>query len=138
MRKILAIFIYLLCFTVFANNALQQQDEHNFYLDNKNMFNSEHSIGFLIKEDYFGYQNNKNAYYGYIVNGIKDLSKSNSENDIINVKYLTFIKQNIDNYINKDTSMEYLYIDDSEYKKLFKETKNYIMMYNTVFSKASI
>lgn len=141
MKKIIVVLCSLcLALPCLAGNLLQQEDELKFIKKvAKDPIQTYNGKNYLIREDYYGYLNGKNAYYGYIVNGIEDVNKST--NPEINRYYLSLIKNKLDNAIdtkNNDLdnyrrlkfNLSKIIVDDEDYKKLTNETKNLLQMFN--------
>ena len=90
-------------------------------------------------EDYSGYVQGKNAFYGYIDNGLKDIDKF--PNKEINQKYLKLIKNKLDIIINSSSNTKSNYfvlskivVDDADYQQLSENTKMIVQMYNYIVS----
>ncbi len=146
MKNFIVLLLSLFCFIppAFAGNLLQQTDEIQFVQKTvNNPMPSHYGKIYLLREDYMGYKNGKNAFYGYIVNGLKDVHKSS--NSTINKQYLQLIKNKIDSVIlitNSDIdynrrlnfNLSKITVDDTEYKLLSENTKLVIQMYNYIVS----
>lgn len=143
MKKFLILILFLLTVNpIFAGNLLQQQDELKFIQKVANdPLPTQYGKDYLIREDYYGYWNGKNSGYGYVVNALENISKSNIPNKDLNIKYLTLIKtkietivklQNntIDNNMRINAVNKKIIIDDEDYKKLSSDVRELIIMLN--------
>lgn len=139
-KYILLIFCFL-CFSLncFAGNILQQQDEIDFLQKTNVQHKPNYNPIWLIMEDYSGYVQGKNAFYGYIDNGLKDIDKF--PNKEINQKYLKLIKNKLDIIINSSSNTKSNYfvlskivVDDADYQQLSENTKMIVQMYNYIVS----
>lgn len=143
MKKIIIFILFLLIVNpVLAGNILQQQDELKFVQKVANdPLPTQYGKDYLIREDYYGYLNGKNSGYGYVVNTLEDISKSNIPNKDLNIKYLTLMKtkietivklqnNNIDNNMRLNAVRQKIIIDDEDYKKLSAEVRDLIIMLN--------
>ena len=141
-RIIITILILFLALPCFAGNLLQQQDELQFVQKVANdPLPTKYGKDYLIREDYYGYWNGKNSGYGYVVNTLEDISKSDIPNKDLNIKYLTLLKtkietivklqnNNIDNNMRLNAARQKIIIDDDDYKKLSSDVRNLIIMLN--------
>ncbi len=143
MKKFIIFILFLLIVNpAFAGNVLQQQDEVKFVqkVANKPLPN-HYGKDYLIREDYYGYQNGKDSFYGDIVNTLNDINKSNIPNKEINMRYLKLLKtkietivklanNNVDNNMRLNTVSAKIIIDDNDYKKLNSAVKEIIHFAN--------
>lgn len=147
MSKIFRLFILSLCLlslqlNCFAGNVLQQQDELKFVQKRANdPIPIHYGKDYLIREDYYGYWNGKNSVYGYVVNTLEDISKSNIPNKELNIKYLKLLKNKIetivklqnntiDNNMRKNSASQKIIVDDEDYKNLSTDVQDIIIMCN--------
>lgn len=147
MSKIFKLFVLLLCLlslqvNCFAGNILQQQDELKFIQKvANNPLPTNYGKDYLIREDYYGYHNGKNSVYGYVVNTLEDISKSNIPNKELNIKYLKLLKNkietivklqnnSIDNNMRRNAASQKIIIDDEDYQKLSTDVQDIIIMCN--------
>ena len=144
MKKNIILLISLFCLIspCFAGNLLQQQDEINFIQKVANdPLPTQYGKDYLIREDYYGYLNGKNSGYGYVVNTLEDISKSNIPNKYLNIKYLTLLKtkietivklqnNSIDHNMRLNATRQKIIIDDEDYKKLSSDVRHLIIMLN--------
>lgn len=147
MSKIFRLFILSLCLFMlsipcFAGNVLQQQDELKFVQKRANdPIPIHYGKDYLIREDYYGYWNGKNSVYGYVVNTLEDISKSNIPNKELNIKYLKLLKNKIetivklqnntiDNNMRKNSASQKIIVDDEDYKNLSTDVQDIIIMCN--------
>lgn len=140
MKKLLIIFLMFLSLPCFAGNLLQQGDEVRFMEKVANdPIPTQYGKDYLIREDYYGYMNYKDSYYGEIVNTLEDATKLQLNK--IDIKYLELIKSKIDlivslknNDVNSNSrrkaASKKIVVDDVEYKLLSKEVKNLILIGN--------
>ncbi len=132
MKKLLVIFLMFFSVTLLCGNLLQQEDEVRFAREMAKEPALNYSKEFLIREDYNGYMNGKNALYGYVVNGIEDAHKF--KNPTLNQRYLKLIKNKIDNVLASSGNINYnltrIDIDDTDYEKLSDDTKRTICVFN--------
>lgn len=145
MKRIIIFILFLLIVNpVLAGNVLQQQDELKYIQEiGNNPMPLHYGKDYLIREDYYGYYNGKNSVYGYVVNTLEDISKSNILNKDLNIKYLTLLKtkietivklqnNNIDNNMRLNAARQKIIIDDDNYKKLSQQVKDILTMCNCV------
>ncbi len=147
MSKIFKLFVLSLCLFMisipcFAGNILQQQDELKFVQKFANYpLPIHYGKDYLIREDYYGYFQGKNSGYGYVVNTLEDISKSNVPNKDLNIKYLTLLKtkietivklqnNSIDNNMRRNAASQKIIIEDDDYKKLSSDVRDLIIMLN--------
>lgn len=146
MKKFIFFLLFMLMVNpVFAGNILQQQDELKFVQKvAKTPLPTHYGKDYLIREDYYGYWNGKDALYGVVVNTLEDISKSNISNKELNIKYLDLLKNkveiivslqnnSIDGNMRKNAASKKIIIDDEDYKKLSERTKEIITIYNYFF-----
>ena len=143
-KAIVFILLGFMIFTApwFAGNLLQQQDELKYIQKvGNNPISIYHGKDYLIREDYYGYHNGKNSVYGYVVNTLEDISKSNIPNKELNMRYLKLLKNKIETIVNLqnnsiDNNMRLnsvnrkIIVDDSDYQKLSQKVKDIIIMCN--------
>lgn len=148
MKRFLILILSLFCLIspVFAGNVLQQQDELKFVQEKANdPLPTHYGKDYLIREDYYGYWHGKDSLYGSIVNYLADISKSNTQNKNLDIKYLSLLKVKIEtivklqnNYLDKDmrknAASQKIIIDDDDYKKLTNTTKELINTFNIILS----
>ncbi len=147
MKKIIVLLVSLFCLIspAFAGNLLQQQDEVKFVqnLVNKPAFPVTSSKLELIKEDYWVYTQGGDCLYSDLVKNLKKLSANKSSENEINIKYLTLLKNkidtivkiqniSIDNNLRLKAVNKKIIIEDNDYKKLSKETKELITGFNVI------
>lgn len=89
----------------------------------------------LLKEDYKGYIDGKNAYYGYVENSLKDLKWG--INYKINKTYLEKIKCKLDEIIKLENNVNnynltIIEIEKDDYIKLYDNTKRLIYLFNDI------
>ena len=144
MKKIIILILclFMLSIPCFAGNLLQQQDELKFVQKVANdPLPTQYGKDYLIREDYYGYLNGKNSGYGYVVNTLEEISKSDIPNKDLNIKYLTLLKtkietivklqnNNIDNNMRLNAVRQKIIIDDEDYKKLSAKVRDLIIMLN--------
>lgn len=141
-RIISAVLILFLTLPCFASNLLQQNDELK-YVQKNGMFPTPiyYKKDYLVREDYYGYLHGKNSVYGYIINTLEDISKSNIPHKDLNIKYLNLAKtkietivklknNDIDNNMRLNAVNKKIVIDDADYIKLSYETKQIMIMCN--------
>lgn len=141
-RIILTILLLFLALPGFAGNILQQQDELKFVQKVANdPLPTHYGKDYLIREDYYGYWNGKNSGYGYVVNTLEYISKSDIPNKELNIKYLTLLKtkietivklqnNSIDHNMRLNATRQKIIIDDEDYKKLSSDVRHLIIMLN--------
>ena len=143
MKKIVfTILILFLTLPCFAGNLLQQNDELE-YVQKNGMLPTPiyYKKDYLVREDYYGYLHGKNSVYGYIINTLEDISKSNIPHKDLNIKYLNLAKtkietivklknNDIDNNMRLNAVNKKIVIDDADYTKLSDETKQIMIMCN--------
>lgn len=147
MSKIIKLFVLSLCLLMLsipslAGNLLQQQDELQFVQKVANdPLPTQYGKDYLIREDYYGYWNGKNSGYGYVVNTLEDISKSDIPDKDLNIKYLTLLKtkietivklqnNSIDDNMRLNAARQKIIIDDEDYKKLSSDVRQLIIMLN--------
>lgn len=141
MKNFLILIILLLMVNpVFASNILQQEYETAKMAEiaQEPAFYNISKKG-LIEDDYYGYLNGKDSFYGAILYKKDELEKVTTSDKSIDLRYINLVLQKYDFIIkNKNPQLlapDKIIVDDEDYKNINKDVKDIISGFNLFMAK---